>query len=88
MKENSRQYWLWVTRPEYYFDENGRDRADLDPASGVASDGWWTCHPDAKRGDLVLLWRTSPKSDIGYLIQVESDAYSIAEDNIEGWICI
>lgn len=80
-----RQFWLWVTRPEYYRDEDGNDREDLDPGSGVDSDGWWTCHRDTMRGDLVLLWRTRPKSDIGYLMQAESDAYSIVEDNIHGW---
>ena len=82
---NERQYWLWVTRQEYYWDEDGNDREDLDPGSGVDSDGWWTCHKDTKRGDLVLLWRTMPKSDIGYLIQAESDAYSIVEEKIKGW---
>ena len=84
-EQNERQYWLWVTRPEYYLDEDGDDREDLDPGSGVDSDGWWTCNRDTKRGDLVLLWRTMPKSDIGYLIQAESDAYSIVEENIKGW---
>lgn len=82
---NERQYWLWVTRPDIYLDEDGNDREDLDPNSGVDSDGWWTCHKDTKKGDLVLLWRTSPKKDIGYLIQAESDAYSIADDNDRGW---
>jgi hypothetical protein len=80
-----RRYWLWVTRPNFYLDEDGNDREDLDPDSGVDSDGWWTCHKDTKKGDLVLLWRTSPKKDIGYLIQAESDAYSIADDNEHGW---
>jgi len=85
MIEVERQYWLWVTRPDYYLDEDGNDSEDLDPDSGVDSDGWWTCHKDTKKGDLVLLWRTSPKKDIGYLIQAESDAYSIADDNEHGW---
>jgi len=81
----ARRYWLWVTRPDVYLDEDGNDREDLDPDSGVDSDGWWTCHKDTKKGDLVFLWRTSPKKDIGYLIQAESDAYSIADDNEHGW---
>jgi hypothetical protein len=85
MTEDERQYWLWVTRPNVYLDEDGNDRESLDPNSGVDSDGWWTCHKDTKKGDLVLLWRTSPKKDIGYLIQAESDAYSIADDNDRGW---
>jgi hypothetical protein len=85
MMESERQYWLWVTRPDVYLDEDGSDREDLDPDSGVDSDGWWTCHKDTKKGDLVLLWRTSPKKDIGYLIQAESDSYSIVDDNDHGW---
>lgn len=84
-ESNERQYWLWVTRPDYYLDEDGCDREDLDPALGADSDGWWTCNKATKEGDLVLLWRTSPKKDIRYLIQAESDAYSIADDNDKGW---
>ncbi len=85
IEPGERHYWLWVTRPDVYLDEDGNDREDLDPDSGVDSDGWWTCHKDTKKGDLVLLWRTTPKKDIGYLIQAESDAYSIADDNEHGW---
>jgi len=84
-ESNERQYWLWVTRPDYYLDEDGCDREDLDPTLGADSDGWWTCNKATKEGDLVLLWRTSPKKDIRYLIQAESDAYSIADDNDKGW---
>ncbi|MCA1602125.1 MAG: EVE domain-containing protein [Acidobacteria bacterium] len=75
-----RRYWVWVTRPEYYLDESGSDREDLDPESGADSSGWWTCHGDTRKGDLVLLYRSRLKRDIGYLIQTESDAYSIADD--------
>jgi len=82
---NERQYWLWVTRPDYYLDEDGCDREDLDPTLGADSDGWWTCNKATKEGDFALLWRTSPKKDIRYLIQAESDAYSIADDNDKGW---
>ncbi|MEJ7813441.1 MAG: PDDEXK nuclease domain-containing protein [Gemmatimonadaceae bacterium] len=52
------------------------------------SDGWWTCHKNTRQGDLVLLYRTSPKMDFGYLIQAESDAYSLADTEYEreqGW---
>ncbi|OPY50739.1 MAG: lipoprotein NlpI [Methanosaeta sp. PtaU1.Bin112] len=85
MTDVERQYWLWVTRPDYYLDEDGCDREDLDPTLGADSDGWWTCNKATKQGDLVLLWRTSPKKDIRYLIQAESDAYSIADNNDHGW---
>ena len=83
-----RRYWVWVTRPEYYLDEQGHDREDLDPESGVDSDSWWTCHGDTQKGDFVLLYRSRLKRDIGYLIQTESDAYSIADDEYaseQGW---
>ncbi|MGH9928496.1 MAG: PDDEXK nuclease domain-containing protein [Pyrinomonadaceae bacterium] len=75
-----RRYWVWVTRPEYYLDESGFDRGDLDPQSGADSGGWWTCHRDTRKGDLVLLYRSRLRRDIGYLIQTESDAYSITDD--------
>lgn len=82
---NERQYWLWVTCPEYYLDDDGSDRESLDPENNVDSDGWWTCNKETKEGDFVFLWRTTPKKDIGYLIQAESDAYSIADENDQGW---
>ncbi len=70
-----RKAWVWVTKKEYYLDENGRDTETLDPASGYGSDGsWWTCHVDTKPGDLVVLYRTAPKSDIAYLLRASSDA--------------
>lgn len=85
---NERKYWLWVTRPEYYLDVNGNDRADLDPNSGFDPDSWWTCHKETKKGDLVLLWRSKLKRDIGYLLQAESAAYRSPnddEDSKKGW---
>ena len=85
MNEIERQYWLWVTRPDYYLEDDGSDREILDPTYSADAGGWWTCHKDTKRGDLIFLWRTSPKKDIGYLIQAESDAYSIVDDNDQGW---
>ena len=86
--ENSTQYWVWVTRPEYYAEEGGSDREDMDPAIAPDAGGWWTCHRDTRRGDLVLLYRTSPRTDLKYLIRAESDAYSIADDahaRRQGW---
>jgi len=82
------RYWLWVTRPQYYLDENGNEREDLDPRYESDPGGWWTCHSETKRGDLILLWRTRPASDIRHLIQAASDAYSIGEDDYairRGW---
>ena len=33
----SRNYWLWVTRPEYYLDDDRSDREDLDPETGESA---------------------------------------------------
>ncbi|MCX6089096.1 MAG: EVE domain-containing protein [Candidatus Atribacteria bacterium] len=88
MPDNQRQYWIWVTRPDYYLDPDGKEREDLNPSSGNDVSDWWTCHKNTQRGDLVFLWRTSPKKDIGYLIQAASDAYSIADNDYalkQGW---
>lgn len=82
------QSWLWVTRPEFYLDEDLLERADLDPALCEDSDGWWTCHRDTHAGDIAFLWRTRPMSDIGYVIRARSDAYSIVDEEFaakRGW---
>lgn len=71
------QSWLWVTRPEYYLDEQGQESESL---GGDDDSGWWTCHKDTKKGDLAFLWRTSPKRDIGYLMRCLSDAFSLSDD--------
>lgn len=115
-KENDeRQYWLWVTKPQYYLDKDGSERSELDPSSGEDLWGSWTCHKDTKKGDLALLWRSrkylrskkylrtflapkevklfldnitvGPKSDIAYLFQAQSDAYSTTDEKIpsKGW---
>lgn len=84
----TRKYWFWVTRPEYYLDENGEEHAELDPNTPFDPDIWWTCHERTQAGDLILLYRTSPKSDIRYLIRAESDAHPIADDHYaleQGW---
>jgi len=72
------RYWLWVTRPQYYLEPDGTDRRDIDPLSSVSLQESWTCHKDTKKGDWALLYRTSPKCDIAYLMRVGSDAYSLA----------
>jgi hypothetical protein len=87
-QQGARRYWLWVTHPEYYLDDDGRDREDLDPGDDLSVadvDGWWTCHRDTEVGDLALLYRAKgngplTESDIAYLIQAESDAYRIDDD--------
>ncbi len=73
-------HWLWVTGPQYYAEADGSDRADLEPTGDYEPDGWWTCQKDTREGDQVLLYRTTPKMDIAYLIQARSDAYSLLQD--------
>ena len=79
--------WVWVTRPEYYEDAPGHDRADLEPGNGYVPEDWWTCHKDTRAGDLVILYRSSTRKDIAYLIKARSDAYRIDghPDAEPGW---
>ena len=75
-----RRYWLWVTGEEYY--------RDLPPAPNEGWDGTWTCHAETREGDLSLLYRKSPESNIAYIFQVVSDAYSLRDDREardKGW---
>ena len=65
-QQSDQKFWLWVARPEHY------DDIDLEPGWGNNSS--WSCHKDTEKGDLVFLWRTSPKKDIGFLIRAESGA--------------
>ena len=76
--KKDRNYWVWVTHPDYYLDEDGEPGESLEP--GGRSDGWWTCHKDTRAGDLVLLYRTAPRSDIAYLLRAEDNASSLAGD--------
>lgn len=73
-----RQHWLWVTGPEYYLEYDGSDRYVLQPGAGVQ--GEWTCHRDTRKGDLIVLYRTQPMSDMAYLIEAMSDSYPMPED--------
>jgi hypothetical protein len=84
---SERNYWVWITKPEYYLDQDGRDSGALQPSADEDTGrGWWTCHKDTRAGDLVLLYRTRPKSDIAYLIEAKSDAEIHTQDPPEGCI--
>ena len=81
-------YWLWVTRPEFYLDEDGEDRRDLDPDLESDTEGWWTCDRRTKQGDMIFLYRAKMKKNIAYLIQAVGDAYDISDDEFArewGW---
>jgi hypothetical protein len=68
MPENERdpRHWLWVTAPEYYLDENGAERRDLDPSAGFSPTAWWTCSPETQAGDTPLIYRSQKKKDIAH----------------------
>lgn len=80
-------HWLWVTRPQYYLDEDGNDSPDLLP--GVFNEKIrWSCHEDTKKGDLILLYRSVYMKDIGYLIRAKSDAEYRRSVNLgDGYWC-
>lgn len=87
-ERDSRRYWVWVTGPDYYLDQDGAERRDLDPGSGYEPGGWWTCHRKTEAGDLVLLYRSPKKKDLAYLIETRSAAYSLLDDEAAaemGW---
>lgn len=78
------QTWLWTTDAEFYGDDDGTP----DLLRRGAHDGYWTCTKQTRRGDLALLWRKSPKCDIGYLLRAESDAFPLHKDRFarsRGW---
>lgn len=87
-QKEERQYWLWVTTPDYYLDKYGNERADLEPRDYSDVSGWWTCSRHTKKGDLIFLWRAHVARDIKYLIQADSDAYPLGNDEYaakKGW---
>lgn len=75
-KNRRKRFWVWVTGPAYYLDGNGLEAPYLDPASDAAErpDEWWTCHRDTSAGDLILLYRSRPRSDLAYLFETRSNA--------------
>jgi len=82
--KSGRNYWVWITKPEYY---QGLDQLFNEESSSASDDlGWWTCHKDTQAGDLVLVYRTSPKSDVAYLLEAKTDARILEEPAPEGTI--
>ncbi len=81
--KTSRRFWLWVTRPQYYLDEDGSDRAELGPSARARRGEWWSCHEDTHKGDLILFYRTAPRSDIAYLVEAASNAYKLDPEEVD-----
>ncbi len=84
-QENGKGYWLWVTTPEYYEEYDGSDRKILEPGK---SSGWWTCHKNTKKDDLILLYRAKKRKDFAYIIQANENARSLKNEDYAremGW---
>jgi hypothetical protein len=76
-------HWLWVTKPEFYENEDGSSALTTGPGEGS-----WTCSRETEAGDLALLYRAKNRKDIGYLILATTDAFSLSEDPFaqeRGW---
>lgn len=83
--DRERAFWAWITRPEYYYDTDDSPRDILDPEMNPGGDGtWWTCHKDTAAGDLVMLYRSSPESDIAYVLEATSNARLLGQKDLPG----
>lgn len=88
MTERPQGLWLWVAKPDYTQDYDGADREELEPGYESPEDGWWTCDEATRDGDLALLYRTAPFSEVHWLLKTCGNRYSIANDLVarrEGW---
>ncbi|MGY1810168.1 endonuclease NucS domain-containing protein [Blastococcus sp. SYSU D00669] len=63
--------WLWVAHSTDSLAE-GAIPAD--------EEGWWTCSPETRSGDLALIYRTAPESAVTWLVRAESDAERLEGD--------
>lgn len=90
INKEERKYWLWVADSRSWLDEDGKDAKDLDPNHEMDPEkDWWTCNKDVQKGDLAFLWRTrrgtGQKSDIGYLMEIKSEAFIPQEWELGTW---
>lgn len=93
--------WVWVAGPMYLFEADGKPRSDLVPVDEVTPEhyeddnGWWTCHPDTRTGDLAVIYRSGARNDPGRMpttgpkdlcqaVLVTSDAFPLAKDPLAG----
>lgn len=88
MSNHTQGLWLWVAHPEHTQESDESDRPELEPGYKSRRDDWWTCGEETRPGDLALLYRTAPYSDVRWLVKTHGDRYSIAHDPTarqEGW---
>lgn len=80
--------WLWVSKPRYTQDEwdSTLERDELEPGYRSFSKpddpdrGWWSCDPSTKPGDLALLYRTSPTSEVRWVLRTEGAVMDVRND--------
>ena len=75
MDGRPRHHWIWVWGPEYY-QPDGEPSDHLEPQS-EQEPRHGTCHRATRQGDLILLYRTSPASDLAYLFEATTDAFPV-----------
>jgi hypothetical protein len=88
MSDHTQGLWLWVAHPEHTQESDGSDRLELEPEYKSRRDVWWTCSEETRSGDLVLLYRTAPYSEVHWLLKTHGTRYSIDRDPTarrEGW---
>jgi len=90
--------WVWSARPRYLFEDDGTERADLEPVDEVIAEdysdelGWWTCDRKTEMHDLAVIYRTAGKADdlvrgpkdLCYVCLAVSDAFRLADDPLAG----
>ena len=71
---SGKQYWLFVTRPKYYLD----DDQEYDLKGGEKYQ--WACHKDTQKGDEILFYLTTGPTKKGKCIKYQAKAVSNAEE--------
>ena len=85
--------WVWSAQPRWLFNEDGSERADLEPVEAISDidfedeRGWWTCHPETRAGDLAVIYRSAGTrdrefpvrgpKDLAYVVLATSDAFPL-----------
>jgi hypothetical protein len=72
-------FWFWVSGECLNKNE---ERLDLLAGKSLEGRSGWTCDENTKIGDLAVLYRTLPKSDVKYIIQIRSNP-KIEENDAE-----
>src|SRR4051794_3432421 len=93
--------WVWVAGPMYVFEVNGSTPRYLLPVEELLAEhwaednGWWTCHPDTRKGDLAVMYRSGAVNEDGRLprrgpkdlcqvMLATSDAFPLRDDPFAG----